>query len=248
MNIYQKIERIRNNWRTRLDAQEPDDWITVNGNHIPLDEDKNPIGGQMKAFGNAETITALESELKRTSRFGSGGKRRAEILQKLKELKGESEKPREAKQTKESAPEPTKPKASQYPVTDAKRKQFEIIQKSNPMRDDYHTGIRSPEDIKTAKEAFGEYEFIYPDFTKKDADNALKSGKITIYSSKPIEDGGFVSPSKRMAQDYSGGGKVYSQTVGVDDVAWIDSSEGQLAKSVESSNASKEEGDISRNT
>lgn len=241
------IDHIRHKWQQRFD-EEPDSWVTVNGNHIPLDEEKNPIGGQMKAFGNAETISALESELKRTSRFGSGGKRRAEILQKLKELKGEPEKPRETKQTKKSAPETTKPKASQYPVTDAKRKQFEIIQKSNPMMDDYHTGIRSPEDIKTAKEAFGEDEFIYPDFTKEDADNALKSGKITIYSSKPIEEGGFVSPSKRMAQDYSGGGKVYSQTVGVDDVAWIDSSEGQLAKSVESSNASKEDGDRSRNT
>lgn len=230
MNIFANIERIRKNWQARFD-EEPDSWITVNGNHIPLNEEKQPIGGQTKALGVGETIESLEAELKKTSRFGSGGKRRAEILQKLKELKGEPEKPMETKQTKKSSPEPTKPKASRYPVTDAKRKQFEIIQKSNPMRDDYHTGIRSPEDIKTAKEAFGEDEFIYPDFTKEDADKALKSGKITIYSSKPIKEGGFISPSKRMAQDYSGGGEVYSQIVGVDDVAWIDSSEGQLAKS-----------------
>ena len=35
---------------SRMDA-EPDSWITVNGNHIPLDKDKNPIGGQQKALG-----------------------------------------------------------------------------------------------------------------------------------------------------------------------------------------------------
>jgi len=37
----------------RLDYEsQPDSWITVNGNHIPVDEDKNPIGGQPKAIGN----------------------------------------------------------------------------------------------------------------------------------------------------------------------------------------------------
>ena len=36
----------------RMD-EEPEEWITVNGNHIPLDGDKKPIGGQMKALGKA---------------------------------------------------------------------------------------------------------------------------------------------------------------------------------------------------
>ena len=34
----------------RLDAREPD-WITVNGNHIPIDGEGRPIGGQQKALG-----------------------------------------------------------------------------------------------------------------------------------------------------------------------------------------------------
>ena len=42
----------------RLD-EEPASWVTINGNHIPLDEDKNPIGGQLKAIGGKETPKQL---------------------------------------------------------------------------------------------------------------------------------------------------------------------------------------------
>lgn len=48
------IQRFRERRDARLKARmdaEPDSWITVNGNHIPLDEEKKPIGGQLKAFG-----------------------------------------------------------------------------------------------------------------------------------------------------------------------------------------------------
>lgn len=116
-----------------------------------------------------------------------------------------------------------------------KKEQLEIIKKENPMTDDYHTGIRTIDDIKTPEEAFktkidDDEDYIYPDFTKEDGENALKTGKITIYSSKEIKQGGFVSTSKMMAEDYAGGGKVYEQIVDIRDVAWIDSNEGQYAK------------------
>jgi len=116
-----------------------------------------------------------------------------------------------------------------------KKAQFEIINKNNPMTDEYHVGIRKPDDIKNAMEAFRtkideDEDYVYPDFTKEDGENALRTGKVMVYSSKPIGQGGFVSTSKMMAQDYSGGGKIYSLMVDVDDVAWIDSSEGQYAK------------------
>lgn len=39
----------------RCDAEEPDDWITVNGNHIPINEEREAIGGQLKAFGRGDT-------------------------------------------------------------------------------------------------------------------------------------------------------------------------------------------------
>lgn len=118
-----------------------------------------------------------------------------------------------------------------------KEQQFNIIQKTNPMRDDIHTGIRNAADIRSPEEAFKtmvdpDEHLVYPDFTQEDALKALSNGEITVYSSKPIDQGAFVSPSKMMAQDYAGGpnAKIYSAKVKIDDVAWINADEGQLAK------------------
>ena len=117
-------------------------------------------------------------------------------------------------------------------IASKKRQQYEIIQKTNPMLDDYHTGIRSLEDIKTFNEAINDDEsFTWGDFSKEDAQQALKQGKVTVYSSHPIEQGAFVSTSKIQAQEYAGGNesKVYSKEVPLDDVAWINGDEGQYA-------------------
>lgn len=116
--------------------------------------------------------------------------------------------------------------------TSYKGKQLEIIQNTNPMLDDYHTGIRSVEDIKTFDEVLNDEEsFAWGDFTKEDAERSLKSGKITIYSSYPIKQGTFVSTSKIQAEEYAGGkgNKVYSKTIPLEDVAWINGDEGQYA-------------------
>ena len=117
------------------------------------------------------------------------------------------------------------------------------------MKDDYHTGIRKLDDIKTFDEVVDDEEsFVWGDFTKKDAEEALKDGKITVYSSYPIEQGVFVSTSKNQARDYAGGeGKqIYSKEVPLNDVAWINGDEGQYAE-VENKNnlyynSNKEEG------
>ena len=50
---------------------------------------------------------------------------------------------------------------------------------------------------------------------------------ITVYSSHMIEPGVFVTPSKMEAQSYSGDGKVYTKTVMLTDVAWINPTQGQ---------------------
>ena len=114
-------------------------------------------------------------------------------------------------------------------ITD-KEKQLAIIEATNPMQDDYHTGIRSVDDILTAEEALGDdFGGLYPDFTKDMAQQALKTGKVTVYSSHPITAGSFVSTSKMNAQDYAGSGKVYSKKISIKDLAWIDESEGQYA-------------------
>lgn len=119
------------------------------------------------------------------------------------------------------------------PVQDRKAKQLDLILKNNPANDDVHLWIRSTKDIHTAEEVFKEAydngEAMYPDFTLDMMDEALKSGKVTVYSSHPIKNGIFVTPSYMNARDYSGGGRVYSKKICLTDVAWIDESEGQYA-------------------
>jgi hypothetical protein len=115
-----------------------------------------------------------------------------------------------------------------------KQKQLEIINSTNSAPNEYNTWIRTAEDIKTAEEVFSiafEDGAMYPDFQTDDMSEALKSGYVTIYSSYPIKEGVFVTPSKMNALDYAGGkvGKVFSKKVHLKDVAWIDESEGQYA-------------------
>ena len=133
-----------------------------------------------------------------------------------------------------------------------KKKQLDIIQKTNPMLDDYHTGIRDVDDIKTFKEAYdiakkeasdgGWDEYAsYPDITNDIIENSLKTGEITVYSSNDIKNGTFVTPSYEQALEYAGNdtSKVKSKNVKVEDVAWINLDEGQYAKVVENNNQSK---------
>ena len=116
-----------------------------------------------------------------------------------------------------------------------KQKQLEIIKNNNPVNDDYHTWIRNVEDIKTLEETindsdWSDYDEYNPDLSRQDIENAIDSGKITVYSSYPIKQGIFVSPSKMEAESYSSNGKVYSKEVNINDVAWIDPTQGQYAK------------------
>lgn len=126
-----------------------------------------------------------------------------------------------------------KPKAG----TD-KSVQLGIINATNPAPDDYHTWIRSEEDIKTPEEVyqsalddgFEAGDKITPDFTMADWKNALDSGYITVYSSMPIKNGNFVSTSKLEASQYAGDNRLYSAKVPISNVAWIDALQGQFAK------------------
>lgn len=118
-----------------------------------------------------------------------------------------------------------------------KQKQNEIIQRSNPVQDDYHTWIRSVEDIKTFEETLQDSDWegwegsgFDPDYTADMANEALEKGEITVYSSYPIEDGIFVTPSRMEAESYSGNGQIYEKTVKLTDIAWIDPTQGQYAK------------------
>lgn len=128
-----------------------------------------------------------------------------------------------------------------------KAAQFDIIQNSNAAEDDYHTWIRSASEIKTLSETladpeWAEYDEYDPDYTRQMAENAVKNGKVTVYSSYPIGNGVFVTPSRMEAESYSANGKVYSKTVNVDDVAWIDPTQGQYAPVGMKFSASEEQG------
>lgn len=126
------------------------------------------------------------------------------------------------------------PKPEPQRAAGHKQMQLEIIERYNPMRDDVHTGIRNIEDIKSfeevVNEAKSEGDTAYPDIGLDILEEAAKTGRITVYSSYPIKQGVFVSPSRLNAADYAGGGPVYRKEVSVDDVAWITSDEGQYAK------------------
>lgn len=115
-----------------------------------------------------------------------------------------------------------------------KKKQLEIINKHNPAPNTYNTWVRSVDDIKTFEEALAddeiaEYDEFNPDFDRAMAEQAIKDGEITVYSSYPIKQGVFVSPSYMEAESYSGDGTVYSKRVPLDSVAWIDITQGQYA-------------------
>lgn len=129
-------------------------------------------------------------------------------------------------------PKPAESAEIATPEKDIKAKQFETISKTKPAPDDTHTWIRSADEIKTYQEAIREADIegqFAPDYTGDMAKTALDTGKITVYSSNPIEPGAFVTPSRMEAQSYAGKGKIYSKEVALNDVAWIDAIEGQYA-------------------
>ena len=115
-----------------------------------------------------------------------------------------------------------------------KQKQLEIILKHNPCNDSFHTWIRTIEDIKLFEETLNDedyfcYDEYDPDYSKQDALDAMKKGYIVVYSSRPIVQGAFVTPSRIEAQSYSGDGHIYSKLVKLTEVAWIDVTQGQYA-------------------
>lgn len=117
-------------------------------------------------------------------------------------------------------------------LSDRKAAQLAVIEQSNPFNAELgaHTWIRGTEDVLTYREAidnFGGVDDVTPDFRASDVQRALDSGYMTVYSSYPITQGTFVTPSRMEAQSYAGDGHVYSKRVPLDDVAWLDEVQGQ---------------------
>ena len=107
-----------------------------------------------------------------------------------------------------------------------------IVKDNNPVGDDYHAWIRGENDIKTFKQAYDDDGGgdLAPDFTEAMAKKAIDSGEITVYSSKPIKAGSFVTPSKMEAKSYAGSGKIYEDKLNLNDISWIDALQGQVTR------------------
>ncbi len=115
-----------------------------------------------------------------------------------------------------------------------KASQFEIIEKSNKAPNSYLTWIRSVDDIKTFEETLSDSDWsggddFDPSYSWQMAQEALESGEITVYSSYPIKQGVFVTPSRMEAESYSRQKNVYSKKIKLDEVAWIDPTQGMYA-------------------
>ena len=118
-------------------------------------------------------------------------------------------------------------------MADFKQRQLDVVLENNPAHDDYHAWIRDVSDILTYQEAVDDDGGGgFPDFSEADAQRALDSGYITVYSSYPIDLGIFVTPSQMEARAYAGKANVYSRTLRLTDVAWLDSGQGQYTGDV----------------
>lgn len=199
-----------------------------------LEKKKEETQGFLQKAGIDEEIRALKAGYDDVKEY-----RKAEDERKAKiSVEREKEKARQEETRIKKAEEMSKQlEKDKSEATPEKKEQFEIIQKNNPMQDETHVGIRSPKDIKTWEEVVksnddDEGQFVWGDFSRKDAEGALKNGEITIYSSYDIKQGTFVSTSKAQAEEYAGGkgSKVYEKTVPLNEVAWINGDEGQYAK------------------
>lgn len=133
------------------------------------------------------------------------------------------------------------PVANVRPRDMTKEEQLQTILKTNPMRDDYHYGTRTIDDVHTLQEVVDHIDEVnagkgwsrngYPDIDDSVYDDALESGWIDVYSSKPIVNGNFVAVSPMMAQEYGSMNRPpnYHKRLRIGEVSWLDPEQGQVA-------------------
>lgn len=175
--------------------------------------------GDMKRRGSPANIHGSSDSVTETG--AQQGKSSSTVT--IRQTEGNSQEKSSGKASAEVNPDDT---ATQR----LKERQFELIQNNHPKEDwDYQTWINSVNDVKTYQEAVDDDRAGTPDFDDADIDRALKTGRVRVYSSHRIRIGTFVTPSRMEAENYAGSENVYSKTVPLTDVAWIDSLQGQFA-------------------
>jgi hypothetical protein len=117
------------------------------------------------------------------------------------------------------------------------RLQADLINKYNPKPENSSmTWIENADDIYNFEDTLKDSDWadyigddFDPSYSWDMAQEAIKNGQIEVYSSHPIDKGIFVSPSRMEAESYAGTGEVFSKKVPLEDVAWIDPTQGQYA-------------------
>jgi hypothetical protein len=131
-----------------------------------------------------------------------------------------------------------KSKATLYDSANPRhRLQADLINKYNPKPENSSmTWIENADDIYNFEDTLKDSDWadyigddFDPSYSWDMAQEAIKNGQIEVYSSHPIDKGIFVSPSRMEAESYSGTGKIFSKKVPLEDVAWIDPTQGQYA-------------------
>ena len=126
-------------------------------------------------------------------------------------------------------------------LTILKKKQVEII---NNTRDEYDKKINIG-DVSNLQEQYKNftnniwelYNKNCQDFTKKDVEVALKTGKVIIYAPEPIAQGVFITTSQKIAK--KGFKNCYSLEVSINDIAWCFVNRGWYAKIEDSKKGEK---------
>lgn len=204
----------------------------ITSNNTDIIQNNNLNNNQNTNVNNNSDINSVLSQINELKQLQSNNELNLIQYQELKKLQKQLSVLQEQNQNTEITQNTNN-------QNNLKEQQNNIIQNSNPVNDDYHTWIRSVDDIKTFSEALNDSDYkeyfeagenFDETYTADMAKMALETGKITVYSSYPIEQGTFVSPSKMEAESYSGIGKVYSKEVNLTDIAWIDPTQGQYAK------------------
>lgn len=186
--------------------EEPASWVTINGNHIPLNEEGKAIGGNPMALGAGNGI-------KPKSRFGQGKKttKKTELTPEQKRKNEQRAAAREkARKEQENA---TKPDTS-YQITHRPPTLQDVENGEGSYSYDLSTIV--PADVYEHPEWY----FNMRDKADRESMEVVKRIKddpdavVTIYRGSPkgeLNDGDWVTFSKTYAEQYAGDGQYSSE-------------------------------------
>lgn len=186
---------------TKLD-EEPASWVTINGNHIPLNEEGRAIGGNPKALGD-----------KPKSRFGQGRK-----TVKRTELSPEQKRKNEQRAAARDNAKREQEKAAKPDIS------YQITHRPPTMQDVENGEASYSYDLSTIVPAdvydHPEWYFNMRDKADRESMEVVKRIKgnpdavVTIYRGSPkgeLNDGDWVTFSKTYAEQYAGEGQYSSE-------------------------------------